>query len=245
MGEKKKRIIASPSPFPISCERSWLSQGWVSTPGWHGLLESWGEWLQIWGRAPWVVAEGDWGRTGQIPGRSHEGLCLLFQCKLAISRGWRWATSLARLTGSTWRFVLGWGPTQAGWQRAGCVGTQTRSIPGLHPADCSHSRGTVPRDPPHAAFTRVGGQRKSDTRGSWMGPPKTRDSQTGVSSRPGGLWELECWAPPGSSQFICISNKVIGAADSGGPRSTATLKHLLQDNEREHFLLCHSYSTYL
>lgn len=157
----------------------------------------------------WLKETG--GEPAKYQGRSHEGLCLLFQCKLAISRGWRWATSLARLTGSACRFVLGWGPTQAGWQRAGCVGTQTRSIPGLHPADCSHSRGTVPRDPPACCLHRSWGQRKSDTQGSWMGPLRTRDSQTGVSSsRPGGLWEVEAWAPPGSYQFICISNKVIG-----------------------------------
>lgn len=40
----------------------------MSAAGGWGLLESWGEWLQIWGLAPWVVAEGDWGRSSQTQG---------------------------------------------------------------------------------------------------------------------------------------------------------------------------------
>lgn len=174
MGEKKNGRIASPSPSQLAAREAGVPRGWASTPGWHGLLESWGEWLQIRGRAPWVVAKGDWERTGQTPRHSHEGLCLLFQCKLAISRGWLWATSLARLTGSTCRFVLGWGPAQAGWQRAGCVETQTRSTMGPHPADCSHPHGAVPRDPPACClYERVGGRGSLTHSGAgWAPRPK-------------------------------------------------------------------------
>lgn len=68
MGEKKNRTVGSPSPSPISSRKVGFPRGRVSTAGGWGLLESWGEWLQIWGLAPWVVAEGDWGRSSQIQG---------------------------------------------------------------------------------------------------------------------------------------------------------------------------------
>lgn len=55
--------------------------------------------------------------------------------------GWRWATSLARPSGSACRFVLGWGP--AGWVAG------SRDL-----EDCSHPCGTMPRDPPACCLHR-------------------------------------------------------------------------------------------
>lgn len=91
------------------------------------------------GNSPRGVTEGVWGRTGQIIRAFTRGLCLLFQCKLAISSAWHWATSLPRPTGSTCRFVLGWRP--ADWvARNRLCGARTKSIWSFYLAVCPTQR---------------------------------------------------------------------------------------------------------
>lgn len=67
-GREKEQNSRKPPLSPISSGEVGFPRGRVSAAGGWGLLESWGEWLQIWGLAPWVVAEGDWGRSSQTQG---------------------------------------------------------------------------------------------------------------------------------------------------------------------------------
>lgn len=127
-GRDKGRSDTKASTSQLAAERSCLPLGLGERP--------WPVWpLGILGRMapdlgaappPQLGTKRDWGRSSQNPGHSVEGLCLLFQCKLAISRGWRWATSLARPTGSTCRFVLGWGPTDWVAESRQCGGPHKR-----------------------------------------------------------------------------------------------------------------------
>lgn len=148
-------VKASPSPLPISCREAGFSWGLGKRfwPQWPPRFL--GRMAPDLGNSPRGVAERVWGRTGQIIRAFTRGLCLLFQCKLAISSAWHRATSLPRPTGSTCHFVLGWRP--ADWvARNRLSGAGTKSIVVLYLADCPCSVAWCPRDSPQLATFIVG-----------------------------------------------------------------------------------------